>query len=69
MEQQVLAAATDIDAFYRHKVAAPATAEMLLVLSVDGKGLAGTTTIRQASATGSDGADGPGHRAGHPPAR
>jgi hypothetical protein len=39
VEQLVVAAAADIDAFYRHQVPAPATAEVLLVASVDGKGI------------------------------
>jgi hypothetical protein len=38
-EDLVIAAARDIDAFYRHQVVMPATAEMLLVLQVDGKGI------------------------------
>jgi hypothetical protein len=38
-EGLVQAAATDVDAFYRHRVPAPATAEVLLVLSVDAKGI------------------------------
>jgi hypothetical protein len=39
VEQLVLAAATDVDAFYRARIPVPATAEVLLVLSVDGKGI------------------------------
>ena len=39
IEQLVAAAATDVEAFYRARVPVPATAEVLLVLSVDGKGI------------------------------
>jgi len=39
LEQQVLVAAGDIDAFYRARVAVPAAAATLLVISVDGKGI------------------------------
>ncbi|MEU9128800.1 hypothetical protein AB0D08_11910 [Kitasatospora sp. NPDC048540] len=39
VEQLVAAAATDVEAFYRARVPVPATAEVLLVLSVDGKGI------------------------------
>jgi hypothetical protein len=38
-EHLVIEAARDIDAFYRHRVPLPATAETLLVLQVDGKGI------------------------------
>ncbi|TMR87919.1 hypothetical protein [Nonomuraea basaltis] len=39
IEQLVVAAARDVEAFYGHKIPAPASAEVLLVLSVDGKGI------------------------------
>lgn len=38
-EHLVVAAARDIDAFYRHKIPRPATADTTLVLQVDGKGI------------------------------
>lgn len=38
-EGLVQAAATDIEAFYRHRVPAPATPQVLLILSVDAKGI------------------------------
>ncbi|MFB8133541.1 ISKra4 family transposase [Streptomyces mirabilis] len=39
-EQLVVAAVVDIDSFYQHKIALPATAATALVLQVDGKGIA-----------------------------
>ncbi|MCT9084810.1 ISKra4 family transposase [Streptomyces fulvoviolaceus] len=39
-EQLVVAAAVDIDLFYRHKMVLPATVATTLVLQVDGKGIA-----------------------------
>src|SRR5574341_238097 len=39
VEQLTVAAATDIDAFYRAVVAEPCTDDTVLVLSVDGKGV------------------------------
>ncbi|MBL3671674.1 ISKra4 family transposase [Streptomyces sp. M2CJ-2] len=38
-ESLVASAAVDIDAFYRHKIASPCTADMPLVIQVDGKGV------------------------------
>lgn len=38
-ERLVIEAARDIDAFYRQRIALPATADTLLVLQVDGKGI------------------------------
>lgn len=38
-ESLVVEAAVDIDAFYRHKIASPCTADMPLVIQVDGNGV------------------------------
>ncbi|WP_443074387.1 hypothetical protein [Streptomyces sp. NBC_01462] len=38
-ESLVVEAAQDIDAFYRHRIASPCTADMPLVIQVDGKGV------------------------------
>ncbi|WP_435849776.1 ISKra4 family transposase [Streptomyces scabiei] len=39
VEQAVVAAATDVDAFYRAQIPLPCTASTVLVMSVDGKGI------------------------------
>jgi hypothetical protein len=51
LEQLVQAAARDIDAFYRARVPAPCTREVLVVISVDGKGIVmRPEALRQATA-------------------